>query len=170
MTGVQTCALPIYHNLRRNIKKARNNRVAVTGHGSVEDIITLFRENRGREVSTVSDNHYKRFTRLCHDYFHRGRALFQAVYNQQNVMVAGAVFLRHQNRLVFIFSGLSEEGKQLGAMPLIIDDMISRNAQSNLIIDFEGSNDPGLARFYQSFGAEKETYWFYQRKAWWLFF
>jgi hypothetical protein len=43
-------------------------------------------------------------------------------------------------------------------MFLLIDDFIRQNAESNLILDFEGSNIQGIARFYAGFGAEPQTY------------
>jgi hypothetical protein len=43
-------------------------------------------------------------------------------------------------------------------MSLIIDQFIKQNAGSKLTLDFEGSNNPDLARFYKSFGATMLTY------------
>jgi hypothetical protein len=38
-------------------------------------------------------------------------------------------------------------------MFLLIDEFIKKYSEKNLILDFEGSNMEGIARFYQGFGA-----------------
>ena len=40
----------------------------------------------------------------------------------------------------------------------LIDRFIARHAASDTVLDFAGSNDEQLARFYAGFGSEKETY------------
>jgi len=64
----------------------------------------------------------------------------------------------------------TEIGKSNGAMPYLLDATIRREAGKNKYIDFEGSSVEGIARFYQSFGAENVPY--YQLKnnklPWWL--
>ena len=49
-------------------------------------------------------------------------------------------------------------GKELGGMPFLIDEIIKENSPGFRILDFEGSNDPNLARFYKGFGAVKSVY------------
>jgi len=46
----------------------------------------------------------------------------------------------------------------LGAMYFLLDSFIKTNAEQDLILDFEGSMIPGVARFYSGFGAIPETY------------
>ena len=46
----------------------------------------------------------------------------------------------------------------------LIDQWIRHNANRELILDFNGSNNPNIARFYHGFGAEKYEYPFYQKK------
>ena len=43
-------------------------------------------------------------------------------------------------------------------MTIIIDHYIKMNVQKKKILDFEGSNIPGLKRFYQGFGAVEKNY------------
>ncbi len=43
-------------------------------------------------------------------------------------------------------------------MPFLIDSFIRQNAGKNITLDFEGSNDLNLARFYKSFGSKECAY------------
>ena len=60
--------------------------------------------------------------------------------------------------MIFIFSGANEEAKEKGAMFFLLDSFIKENAQKNITLDFEGSNDENLARFYKGFGSKECVY------------
>jgi hypothetical protein len=40
----------------------------------------------------------------------------------------------------------------------LIDKIIVEYSPGNLVLDFEGSNDASLARFYKGFGAKESSY------------
>jgi len=151
------------NNLVRNLKKGEALGLQVSPHADVTRITTMFSENRGREIDNRNDPGYFRIRRLFHEAQHRGMAQTYGTYNRTNDLLAGAIFLFDQHRIIFLFSGLSEEGRETGAMPMLIDHVIREFSGSHLSLDFEGSMDPGLARFYASFGATPDQYWFYQR-------
>jgi hypothetical protein len=44
-------------------------------------------------------------------------------------------------------------------MFLLIDQFLCNKSGENQIFDFEGSNIPGIARFYAGFGASPITYY-----------
>ncbi len=49
------------------------------------------------------------------------------------------------------------------AMTFLIDQVIDEHTPSQIVLDFEGSNDPNLARFYKGFGAKRTTYMGWQQ-------
>ena len=49
-------------------------------------------------------------------------------------------------------------GRENRAMFFIIDKFIEEHAQTHLTFDFDGSNDPNLARFYKGFGSTEIKY------------
>ena len=53
----------------------------------------------------------------------------------------------------------NQAGIEQSAMFLLVDTFIEKNAGKKQIFDFEGSNIPGVARFYAGFGATPETYY-----------
>jgi hypothetical protein len=44
----------------------------------------------------------------------------------------------------------------------LFHQIISEFAGTPLILDFEGSDLPGVARFYQKFGAQNQPYFFFK--------
>jgi len=53
----------------------------------------------------------------------------------------------------------NKEGKEASAMFKIVDTIIQKNANSNLMLDFYGSNVQSIARFYEGFGTKHIYYY-----------
>ncbi len=145
-------------NLKRNLKKADSNKLTLVKNSKPEEIIRIFRENRGREITHLKEEHYAMLTRLIYAAIYKGLASTYGVFSPMNELCAGAIFMRSKKKAIFLFSGLSGMGKDLQAMPWLIDQFIQEHSQKHLTLDFEGSNDPNLARFYKGFGAKEITY------------
>jgi hypothetical protein len=145
-------------NLVRNLKKPEKAGLAISKNIKPDDIIDLFRKNRGKEITHLGDKDYLKLKRIAYTCMYKGIANIQGVYDQHNQLCAGAFFILSNNKAIFLFSGLSEEGREAGAMPFLIDSFIREHAGRHLTFDFDGSNDPSLARFYKSFGSKECTY------------
>jgi hypothetical protein len=73
--------------------------------------------------------------------------------------LAGAFFLLAPRGPLYLFGTTTPAARQNGAMTLVFDRLISDfSGKQGLVLDFEGSALPGLARFYQGFGAVQEPY------------
>jgi hypothetical protein len=73
-------------------------------------------------------------------------------------MIASVFFVQSNQTVIYLAASSNPTGTEKSAMFLLIDTFIQNNAASNLILDFEGSNIPGVARFYAGFGGVPETY------------
>ena len=67
-------------------------------------------------------------------------------------------FLIDRSRVIFHFAASDQSARETGAMFLLIDSFIREHAGQALTLDFEGSNDPNVGRFYKSFGATECIY------------
>ena len=146
-------------NLKRNIKKAKKNELQITKGIKPEQLIKLFKDNKGQEIKAYSEIDYVRLGRLIYTLIHKGMAEIYGTLSSENNLLAAALFVKDSHRHIFLFSGLNEEGKQKSAMPFLIDSFIKKHCESAMILDFEGSNNANLARFYRSFGAEEHSYY-----------
>lgn len=145
-------------NLVRNLKKPEKAGLTISKNIKPDEIIDLFRKNRGKEIAHLQDKDYLKLKRIAYTCMYKGIANIQGVYDRQNQLCAGAFFIQSNNKAIFLFSGLSEEGREAGAMPFLIDNFIREHAGRHLTFDFDGSNDPSLARFYKSFGSKECIY------------
>ena len=142
-------------NTLRNVKKAVESGVFVTPHGKPEDIIDTFRKHRGKDIHALGDEAYTVLKHLIYAGIHRGMVEIYTAYTGQNTFCAGVVFYRSHQKSILLFSGADQSAKELGAMFLLVDTYIRDHAGLPLVLDFEGSMHPGLARFYRGFGSKE---------------
>ncbi|MGC8866239.1 MAG: hypothetical protein ACP5O2_11030 [Bacteroidales bacterium] len=145
-------------NTRRNIQKAHKNGLTISEWIKPEDVVSLFRATKGHEVRAWGERDYRRLTHLMHTLMHRAAGISLGVYTSSNELCAAAFFAISHQRLILLLSAVNEVGRQSGAMHFLIDQAISRKQNDCQILDFEGSRNPNLARFYASFGAETFYY------------
>lgn len=73
-------------------------------------------------------------------------------------LVSAVSWIHDGDRLVYLQAASNSEGKQKAAAFALVNEMLEKYVESRRIIDFEGSSIPGVARFYQSFGAINESF------------
>lgn len=145
-------------NQKRNIKKANKNNLFCVKGVKPDDIIDQFRETRGVTVGKWSDKHYTVLKRMMYSAIHKGTGVTYGVYGEQNQLYTSAFFLTQGKKIIFLFSGTSADARNTGALSFLIDQLIKKYSSSGWVLDFEGSNDQNLARFYKGFGAKKTMY------------
>ncbi len=142
-------------NLKRNIKKAEKTGVYVTSHARPDDIITAFRQNSSRYRVHYKEEDYRVLKHIIYSGMHKGLVNIKAAYGNTNNFCGGIIFYKSHKKAVWLFSGATPEARQNGAMSLLADLFIRENAGSEMVLDFEGSKNPNLARFYRAFGSEE---------------
>ena len=149
-----------YHtNTKRNLAKAENNRLHLVKNVDIETVIDLFRANRGASVTHWGDAEYARLQHLANEAMQRNHAFIYGVtVPDSDEIVCGALFMRNNGRIIFLFSGCNEKGKSLQAMTFLLDSVIREYSNQQCALDFEGSDNANLARFYEGFGSENFAY------------
>ncbi|PKP53301.1 MAG: hypothetical protein CVT92_04635 [Bacteroidetes bacterium HGW-Bacteroidetes-1] len=145
-------------NTRRNLKKAIDARLSLSKNIRPEDIIELFRQNRGRTINHWNKREYNRLAVLIYAAIYRGQAMLYGAYTPQNELCAGAVFVKSHEKIVFLFSGTNALGRESQALTFLIDAVIKEFSPGHFVFDFEGSDNPNLARYYKGFGSKETSY------------
>lgn len=148
-----------YHsNTKRNLSKSKKEKLEIVENVEPSLIIELFRKNRGKEIKHWGDKEYERLLKLVDVAKQHDSCKVLGVQNIANQVIAGAFFMLSHNKIVFLFSGADESNKDSHALTFLIDNVIERFSGSGKILDFEGSDNEGLARFYKGFGGKETTY------------
>ena len=149
-----------YHqNIKRNLAKAESNNLQLVGSVAPDQVVALFRNNRGAMLDKWGDAEYEVLTRLVQVAQKHDAAFVLGVSKKgEEQLLCAAIFMKTAERITFLFSGLSEEGKQNQAMTYLLDQVIQQYNHQPITFDFEGSDDDNLARFYLGFGGAEVKY------------
>jgi hypothetical protein len=145
-------------NLTRNLKKSSGKGFQIVQNNEPEPLIKMFRAEKGSELSFLKDEDYRKLTRVIQACLNRDKAKVWSVFNYEKELCGGIIWLFSHGRAVLYFSAQRKTGSAEGALSWLIDAFIKENAFSSILIDFEGSVNPGLARFYRSFGSVLQPY------------
>ena len=149
-----------YHqNTKRNLAKAESNNLQLVETVIPYHVVALFRDNRGALLDKWGDAEYDVLTHLAKVAQKRNFAFMLGV-SEKGVgqLICAAIFMKTKDRITFLFSGLTEEGKQRQAMTYLLDQVIQQHTHQPITFDFEGSDDDNLARFYLGFGGNETKY------------
>jgi Acetyltransferase (GNAT) domain len=140
-------------NTRRNLRKALQNNIQIR-QTDIDDYIDL---RRISDATAFRPDHYKYLNRLFSGIIDKGRGEIAGAYC--NDKLCAAIFWAFsKTRVIYLNAVSNEAGKNKRAMFLLVDHYIKKYQGQEKIIDFEGSMIPGIARFFQGFGA-KEIYY-----------
>ena len=149
-----------YHqNTKRNLAKAESNNLQLVETVIPYHVIALFRDNRGALLDKWGNAEYDVLTHLA-KVAQKRNAAFMLGVSEKGVgqLLCAAIFMKTKDRITFLFSGLTEEGKQRQAMTYLLDQVIQKHSCQPMTFDFEGSDDDNLARFYLGFGGNETKY------------
>lgn len=143
-------------NTNRNIAKANNNRLNYAEGIPIEEFLKFKQKNL---VAILSKSEFQKLKSIIAFCQYKGIGEIVGVYSPGNNLCAAVFFCRWKNRLIYMNAASSPEGKEMRAMFHLIDRLLENSAGKNLTLDFEGSMIPGVARFFEGFGATPETYY-----------
>lgn len=146
-------------NTIRNIKKAEKNELTINNNVKPETLVSFFKENIGKDLKFMQESAYHSLHRIIYNSLHYGMGATYSISNKNGDLLATAYFLFGKNRMINLLPASNAEGKATGAMALLYDYVIRLHAEKNLILDFEGSMIPSIARYYKGFGAQEVSYW-----------
>ena len=142
-------------NTKRNISRALAFGVNVKNGYSANDFIRFYKANLNVKLKNEDFNNLQKIISIA---LEKRIGDIYLAYTKDNILCAAAFFIRSNEKVIYLAAVSSEVGKSDRAMFLLIDQFIHINSEAHLTLDFEGSNNEGIARFYASFGADRCIY------------
>ncbi|MDG5801019.1 hypothetical protein QA597_11670 [Marinilabiliaceae bacterium ANBcel2] len=154
--GVDALKSEYSKNCKRNVKKASAFNQSVIVEDRNERFITFIKQefpiNLSKKELNILNN-------IAINSLDKKRSKIIYVQNSKEEILAAALFLFSNKRITFIAGCSSAEGIKQKSMFLLIDYIISKYSGEEILLDFEGSDNYGTARFYKGFGAIIEEYY-----------
>ncbi len=143
-----------YHeNLLRNLKKAEKANLTIIRNYSPESVVSQFKLHQKEKQLGFAENDFETLHTLTKTLSEKSKSRCWAVMNSNGETMAGAFFMESNKRIVYLKGFSSAEGKKCGAMHFLFNILIQELVNTNVVLDFGGSNIESVSRFYKSFGA-----------------
>lgn len=145
-------------NTKRNIQKATQQNIKIKPVDDISRFLRFTTENLRSKSPEIKSKHYSALQKvISYALEHHCGELLGAV-DSADQLLASVFFVKTNQTVIYLAASSNQVGIETSAMFQLIDTFIQLNAGQNLTLDFEGSNIPGVARFYAGFGAIPETY------------
>jgi hypothetical protein len=148
---------------RRNLSKAQRNRLQLFPVYQVDEFVRFTTNNWTGKVPGIKPSHWNALQKIINHAISLGCGYMRGVFDQHNNMIAATFLLFSGKKIINLVSSSSEEGFNQKAMFLLLDSVFQEYAGSDLVFDFEGSDIPGIARFFEGFGGAPHTYFSVRR-------
>ncbi|HEX8279626.1 MAG TPA: hypothetical protein VF540_13070 [Segetibacter sp.] len=137
----------------RNIKTAIQEGVSIEERISPEITIQLHRQRFKDNIGATNED-YRKLKDLLFLLTKEERCISFAA-KKNNTIIATSTYIIFKDRLVFLINGNTRRSLETGATHLLKDYVIHKFSNSAFTLDFEGSDFPSFARFYEQFGAKQ---------------
>lgn len=145
-------------NHRRNITKAEKAGLEFRRIEPVSAFKEFYLKNINRAKEKFGAEGEAIFNKLVDVLLTQKKAIIYGAYSGTELM-ATVLLVSNGNRLISIINSSGSEGKAKGASHFLYNGIIKEYAESDYLIDFEGSSIASIARFYEGFGSQQETFY-----------
>ncbi len=145
--------------IKKNLQRTEKFHLQYTSSNSIGAAIDTFEELYAGRMSGNSKNDFVALKIACTQLQKDGNAFVREVHLPNGELLACGVFLQDDRRIYNIASSTLPNGRTLEANHFLFDQLIQEFAGSGLLLDFEGSEVPGIERFYKKFGSRNQPYY-----------
>jgi len=154
-------------DLQRNLHFATRFDLKYKDSEDAVKSLKLFKHLYHHRFKNIKSKHFKQeieFLLLNPD-----KAIVREIYLKDELQ-ASLLALKDDRRIYLLFSAVTSSGRKSKSNHVLIDQLIREFAGQNYILDFEGSEIPGVAYFYKNFGAVSQPYFElrWNNLPWWL--
>ena len=148
---------------QKNIKKSITRGCALVQAPSIEKVVEIYDLAYGNFHEKQTNRDYTKIINFAKYALDNGKASIWEVQNEADKKtLLAAILLQDKGRIYYWLAAPTATGRQCRASYFFINEIIKMNANSDKILDFEGSDIKDVAHFYQQFAPKTE--WYYQIK------
>lgn len=141
---------------RNLLSQAIRDGITVVKGGDTDEAVR--RSARDGMMAGCSRSDLDRFRMLCRERTAEGSCLMASAMDSEGDTLSMGIFFITGRRIHYMASWTGEAGRKTGASRLVIDSVVREFAGSGRVLDFVGSDIPGIASFFEGFGAKAVDY------------
>ncbi|HSC55239.1 MAG TPA: GNAT family N-acetyltransferase [Phnomibacter sp.] len=148
-------------DLHKNLKRTEKFNLQYHQLEDASAAVKMYREYYQQRMG-AKPNDYDNFLACIQKLMAEKKAIVRSVTQSNGALLATGIFAIDHQRIYNLASTTLPNGRMMEANHFLMDALIREFAESGLTLDFEGSDQPGIAKFYQKFGSIPQPYYFWK--------
>ena len=148
-------------NLIRGIRTA-DKKTSINESLLIDDLLTFYQQTLKGQLHFYEKD-WQTIRQLLQSASAEIETLMLEVRNENGQRLALGIFLITKKRIVYLMGCANQEGRKNFSSSFILDTVIKQYAGTNRIFDFEGSDIPGVYKFFKSFGSKEANISIYEK-------
>lgn len=160
-----------YESLKNNyqntvaysLKKAQKNNLVYQTTNDFKTAVDAYYNYNKSNMQHVVKADYIQLKKILLQLQNSNCLLVKNVVNSEQEVLSSVVLMKDNKRYYNIINVTTHKGRQQEANYLLYDSLLKELCNQPMIFDFEGSDLPGVEKFYHKFGAVNQPYfhWHY---------
>ena len=144
-------------DVRTNIRNAHKNDFSYSVC-EVTEPVDVFIKLYNQRLQHITDDDYKKFKSLTNTLQKKTKAFARKVLSSSGELLSTILIFKDDTRLYNIMNSTTAAGKKMDANYFLLTELWKEFEGQQLIFDFEGSDIPGVKKFYEKFGSINHPY------------
>jgi hypothetical protein len=149
------------NDLKKNLKATEKENFSVLKDEPHRTSIELFQKHYSGRTPHVKSEDYEKFATLCDYLKQKGSLITRSIIDNKKELLAIALLLRDRRQIYNIMNTTTFVGRRKSANHYLIAEILKELSSSDLILDFEGSDLPGVKEFYENFNPINQPFYHY---------
>lgn len=155
----------IYDNysadLKRILRKEVKNEMMYSDQNNIEYTINLYIENYACRTPHLSNNDYNFFLDACNLLHAKKNCFTRSICTIDGSILCSLICLADENRIYTIINPSTALGRKKEAAIFLFDELIKEFSGTGKVLDFVGSDLPGVNFFLKKYGPIDQPVFFY---------
>lgn len=148
-------------NLVRGIRTAAE-KTRLNESRMIDDLLTFYQQTLKNHLN-FSEKEWKKIHQIIHAIDQHLETICLEVRNENGQRLALGIFVITKKRIVYLMGCANAEGRKKFSSSFILDTVIKQFSGTDRLFDFEGSDIPGVYKFFKSFGSREANISIYEK-------
>lgn len=141
-----------------SLSKAAKQHFIYTKDDDIKKAVALYKLYNQNNMPHVIDIDYTNLKKLLLQLQKNNNVLVRKVENEKQELMSIALLMKDIKRYYNILNTTTEAGRKTEANYFLYNNILQELCNQNKLFDFEGSDLPGVKKFYEKFGAINQPY------------
>ncbi len=155
----------IYKNyapdLKRILRKKRKDEIIYSKHIKIEYAVQLYKDNYAERTPQLSFQDYENFIKVCNLLIKKNMCFTRSICCEDGSVLCTLICYLDGKRIYTIINPSTEIGRQKEAAIFLFNYLIKEFSGSDIVLDFVGSDLPGVQFFLKKFSPLNDSVFFY---------